>query len=86
MVLVVLGSQFLTVGDPRLLLVCEGIVLLETIKFSEAIELLFGLYYILNLQYPMSCECTYTFFQKHIMNVQDAYKVPTRLVSFVEKL
>lgn len=85
LVLISIGDPFVPV-DPRILLVCEKAVLLDLVEFTEAAEMLFALYYILNMQYPRGSEATYVFVQKHILGIQDSYKVPPKLVSFVGKL
>lgn len=76
-------------GDPfhseLFYIVFEKEVVLEANELTEAIELLFSFFYVMNIEYPKK-SCTYTFYQKQVCNIKDEHKVPIKLVSFVEKL
>jgi len=67
-------------------IVAEKVVLMEAEELSLAMELLFGLHYVMNLKYCDQCKNTYLFYQKFIMEISDKEKIPTKLITFVSKL
>lgn len=64
----------------------EGQFILHDLPALKALSSLIGVYYSANLEYPQQCNCTFTFFQKEILKINDKKKVPTKLVSFVGRL
>ena len=59
---------------------------MEAEELTLAMELMLALHYVMNLKYCNELKNTYLFYQKHIMDLSDKEKVPSRLITFVSKL
>lgn len=81
-----------TVSTPKLMISdsdCAVAAESEVVVRRNALEsllFLISLYYTVSIEYPKSCNCTFTYVQKEIFQIPDSRKVPAKLVNFVTKL
>lgn len=64
----------------------EGEAVFHTRDFVEGIIFLFGLYYVLNMEYPKASRATFAFIQKCVMDIQDQEVIPAKVRSLFSKL
>src|SRR3989442_14888494 len=77
-VMVITGNPF---SSLLIYIIAEDIVIMEAVEFTQAVKLIFGLHYVLNLEYNEKCKATYIFLQKEVLKISDTQKIPVKLIS-----
>ncbi|XP_071823564.1 uncharacterized protein [Apostichopus japonicus] len=81
-----------SVSTPKILIsesTCAIAAESQVVKEGDSVDSLIHLismFYVVNIEYPRSCNCTLTYVQKEIFEITDNKKVPAKLVTFVTKV
>jgi hypothetical protein len=67
-------------------IIVDGESVAKVNSFTRAFRLLFASFYVFNVAYPKELKCTYSFFQRIIMNIYDEGTIPRKVVTLTAKL